>query len=283
MFRSDGSVLGALSVGWDTDVELGPLLRGALLTLTQMCAAALERGWVREERNGFLVALQRALLPPVPEVSGLDIAARYLPPNNTLGFGGDWYDLFEVGPTLFAVIVGDVCGHGIEAAAAMAQLRGSFNALTRIFVDSLGDLFDHVERWLPALPDFVATVAVHVVDTTTGTVRYVSAGHPPSTIMRTDGRALTLDEGRRPVLGMGGRRPDAGIARLEPGDALVADTDGLLERRDRSLDEGIADVAQVVRTARSGSAEVIADALEAAIDWSPVDDVAFTVVRRTPR
>ena len=281
MFRADGRVLGALSVGWDTDVEFRPLLRGALLTLAQMCAASIERGRMRDDRNGFLVALQRALLPPVPEVVGLDIAARYLPPNNTLGFGGDWYDLFAVGPTQVAVIVGDVCGHGIEAAAAMAQLRGSFNALARISVDSLGELFDQAEEWLPALPDFVATVAVHVLDTTTGVMRYVSAGHPPSLIVRADGSATLLEAGRRPVLGMGGRQPAVGIVQLERGDALVAYTDGLLERRGRTVDDGIAYVADVVAATGPAPAAVIADALEAAIAWSPVDDVAFTVVRRT--
>ncbi|MCU1360613.1 MAG: rsbU11, partial [Ilumatobacteraceae bacterium] len=281
LFRSDGTIMGALSAGWDTEVEFAPLLRSTLSTLSRMAAAALERGQAGDARKGFVLALQHALLPVLPQLTGLDVAARYLPANSELGFGGDWYDIFAVTPTLSAVIVGDVCGHGIQAAATMAQLRGSINALVRINTDSLERVFDQAEDWLIGEPDFIATVAVHLIDTTQDIIHTVYAGHPPSVIVHADGRSEVLEAGRRPLLGAGGRPPVVGTAQFECGAVLVAFTDGLVERRGQNIDEGTDRVSDVVAAAAGGTCEQIAVSLEEAIDWVPTDDVAFAIVQRT--
>ncbi len=279
LLRSDGSVLGAMSIGWADSVEFGPLIRSALSTVAQMTAGALERAQAGDARKGFVVALQHALLPKLPSLPGLDVAARYLPANNELGFGGDWYDVVAISPTQTAVIVGDVCGHGISAAATMAQLRGSINALTRQSVDALDGLFESAEQWMIGPSDFVATVAVHLIDETAGTVRYVSAGHPPSILVRPDGSTALLTDGRRPVLGMGGRPVSVGQVSFEPGSLLVAYTDGLVERRNRSFDDGVAGVASTVASMMTAKVEEIAGALEDLVTWSATDDVAIIVVR----
>jgi putative methionine-R-sulfoxide reductase with GAF domain len=281
LFRSDGSVMGALSIGWPTEVEFTQLLRAALATLAQISAAAIERGQVGEARHHFVIALQHALLPGLPQLSGLDTAARYLPANSELGFGGDWYDVISITPTVTAVVVGDVCGHGIDAAATMALLRGSINALVRLNVDSLESVFDQAESWLPGPADFVATVAVHLIDTATDTMSYVSAGHPPSIVIDRDGQFVLLESGRRRVLGAGGDTPTVGRAQFGPGSVLIAYTDGLVERRGETIDDGIDRVVQCVLAQSGRSCEQTAVALERSIHWVPTDDVAFAIVART--
>ena len=281
MFLADGTVLGALSAGWSTDTEFGVLLRSALLTMAQMAAASLERTRIGDLRAAFVVALQHALLPTLPSPTGVDVAARYLPADNDLGLGGDWYDVFTASPSRVGVIVGDVCGHGIQAAATMALLRGTLNALVRQNHTNLTDVFANAEAWLVAEPDFVATVAVHVVDTNTDTLHYLSAGHPPSVLVRPDGSYELLEAARRPVLGISGPKMPNGRVRFPPGAILVACTDGLLERRDRTLDEGLSTVASIATEHRRGTAEDIAAALEKSINISPSDDIAFVVLKRT--
>ena len=279
LIRSDGTILGSVSVGWSQEIEFNSLMRVALFTLAQMCAASLERSQVGDARKGFVTALQRALLPQLPDLADLEIAARYVPPTNDLGIGGDWYDVFEISPGSVAVIVGDVCGHGIEAAATMALLRGSINALTRLKVDSIVDVFDEAERWLNGKSDFVATVAVHLIDSAAHIVEYVSAGHPPAIIVRPDGQHELLERGRRPVLGVGGERPAVGRAEFPSGSLLVAYTDGVIERRGRPLDEGISRLIDVLVSSRHLDAEAIAAAVERSVDWSPLDDVAFAIIK----
>ena len=232
-------------------------------------------------RAAFVVALQHALLPKLPSPPGVDVAARYLPAENDLGLGGDWYDVFTASPARVGVIVGDVCGHGIQAAATMALLRGTLNALVRQNHTNLTDVFANAEAWLVAEPDFVATVAVHVVDTDNDTLHYLSAGHPPSVLVLPDGSCELLEAARRPVLGISGPTMPNGRLRFPAGAILVACTDGLLERRDRTLDEGLTTVARIATEHRRGTAEDIVAALEKSIDISPSDDIAFVVLKRT--
>jgi GAF domain-containing protein len=280
LFRSDGTVIGALSVGWSEETVFGPLLRAALLTLAQMCSAALERGQADDVRAGFVLALQHALLPAVPSIPGLDLATEYLPANDELGFGGDWYDIFALSPTRTAIVVGDVCGHGISAAATMAVLRGSLNALTRLNADSLATVFDAVEDTFLGSDQFVATVAIHVVDTSTNDLTSVSAGHPPSVIVLPDGRSSVVDGGRRPVLGMGGPIARVDRTSLPPGAVLVAYTDGLVERRGRTIDEGISNLIDVVALARDDTAADIGSAIAVSVSHARTDDVAYVVIKR---
>ena len=216
------------------------MVRSALTTVSEMCAQALDRSQVGDARTQFVRSLQYALLSSTGLRTGLDIAAEYIAANNALGFGGDWYDFIHISPTRTALVVGDICGHGIEAAARMTQIRGAINALVSLHSNQLGRLFDRAEQQLNlSTKDFVATLSVHVIDTDTNTISYVSAGHPPALLVDEFGAATFLEDGRRPVLGIGGPVPTTARVDFTPGSILVAYTDGLVEQR-RDLDHGAA-------------------------------------------
>ena len=190
LFRSDRSVAGAVGVGWSGPTVFTPIVRSVLTTVSEMCAQALDRSQVGDARTQFVRSLQYALLSSTGLRDGLDIAAEYIAANDALGFGGDWYDFIHLSPTRTALVVGDICGHGIEAAARMTQIRGSINALVSLHSNQLGRLFDRAEQQLNLRTnEFVATLSVHVIDTDTNTISYVSAGHPPALLVDESGRS----------------------------------------------------------------------------------------------
>ena len=148
LFRADRSVGGAIGVGWSEPVEFTPVVRSGLTTVSKMCAQALDRSQVGVARTQFVRSLQYALLSSTVLRDGLEIAAEYKRANIALGFGGDWYDFIHISPTRTGLVVGDICGHGIEAAARMTQIRGAINALVALHSNQLGRLFDRAEQQL---------------------------------------------------------------------------------------------------------------------------------------
>jgi len=277
--RADRTIAGALGLGWSTPVQFTPLVQSITTTVAEMCAQSLERSVVGDARAQFLHSLQDALLGSIPTIERLEVEARYLPANNQLGFGGDWYDIIAISPTRTAIIVGDVCGHGLDAAATMTQIRGAVNALVRLNSDYLDTLFDDVERALGRPDhDFIATASVHIVDTQNNEVLYIAAGHPPALLIDPSGKHTLLEDGRRPVLGIGGRRPVIGRAPFEPGALLINYTDGLIEHGRTTIDTGIAQLAASALSDREDSLSQIAGHLVAFAGLA-TDDVAFTLVR----
>ncbi len=282
LFRADRSVAGALGVGWSGPVVFTPILRSALTTVSEMSAQALDRSQVGDARTQFVRSLQYALLSSTPLRQGLDIAAEYIAANDALGFGGDWYDFIHISPTRTALVVGDVCGHGIEAAALMTQIRGAINALVTLYSNQLDVVFDRAEQQLNLTArEFVATLSVHVIDTETDTISYVSAGHPPALLVDESGHTALLEKGRRPVLGVGGAVPTTARTSFRPGSVLVAYTDGLVEHN-RNFDHGLRLLSEHVLAAHGGTAREISNALASAIPSYAPDDIAYTVICRDP-
>lgn len=280
LFRADRSVAGAIGVAWNGPMVFTPMLRSALTTVSEMCAQALDRSQIGDARTQFVRSLQYALLSSTPLRAGLDIAAEYIAANNALGFGGDWYDFIHLAPTRTALVVGDVCGHGIEAAARMTQIRGAINALVSLHPNQLDRAFDRAEQLLDlTTEEFVATLSVHIIDTATNTISYVSAGHPPALLIDDLGRANLLEGGRRPVLGLGGTLPKMARVDFTPGSILVAYTDGLVEQ-DRNLDQGIQRLRDHVLAARDGTAREISNGLANTLPVNASDDIAYTVICR---
>ncbi|MCU1426538.1 MAG: protein serine phosphatase with GAF(s) sensor(s) [Actinomycetia bacterium] len=281
--RGDGQAFGALSVAWRDETELDDLLLTRVEAVADLCSQTLERTRLSDAHAALVSTLQRELLPRVPAVAGLDIAWRYLPAAAELAFGGDWYEVIALDDARTAIIVGDATGHGIEAAARMAETRGVIDALVRLGTD-VADLFPQTTRLLAHLDEaFIATAAIAVVDSSRHELQYSTAGHPPPIICSPDGTVRFLEDAHLPVIGIHRETSRAPIEPFEPGSLLVLYTDGLVERRRESLDVGIGRLARAVREVGHApvSADAIADHILHALLSDEVlgDDVALIVAR----
>ena len=224
---------GALVVRMPASRELARADREWLTTLVSQGAQALDRAGRFETERGIAETMQRSVLPErLPATRGVKLAARYLPGTVGVDVGGDWYDAILLGDGRVGVVIGDVVGKGVRAAAMMGQLR---NAL-RAFAFEHTDPHDVVSR-LGMLVDGMmevpfATLAYLVVDPSTRVVTYVVAGHPPPLVRAADGTTTFLDGGRTLPIGVDPSPEfEAGVAQLEEGSTILLYTDGLVERR----------------------------------------------------
>ena len=185
------------------------------------------------------VALQSSLLPsPPPEVPGLELAARYV--TGTGNVGGDWYDVFTLPSGKVGVVVGDVAGSGLQAAIIMGRMRSALRA----YILETGDPADALSRMDRKIqyfePDAMATVLYGIYDPETGEFLVSSAGHPPPLLAVPGRPSNPLPVRPDPPIGTADAplRRSATVA-IPPGGLLVCYTDGLVERRDRAIDQGI--------------------------------------------
>jgi len=230
-------------------------------------------------------SLQRSLLTPPPKADGLDLAVRYRSALEQVQVGGDWYDAFVLPDGRLTVAVGDVTGHDLDAAAAMGQLRNLLRGISHT-------LRHFPSRVLAGLDDTVYGLGVGTFATVVladveregplgrRQVRWSNAGHPPPALIAPDGTVTLLST--RPELLIGVRpnapRTDHTIV-LEPGSSLVLYTDGLVERRGQSLDEGLAELAAALVGQQGSSADELCDHLLGAFGPTSEDDVVLAVVR----
>jgi serine phosphatase RsbU (regulator of sigma subunit) len=257
----------------------------ASLLAEQAAAAVATAQAFASERTTALI-LQRSLLPDeLPTVPGYELAGRYRPANSRAEVGGDWYDAFPLPSGALAVAVGDVAGHGVEAAALMGQLRTGLRAYALEDRDPatcmalLSQLFEAREESGPQ----VATACLGLIDPPTGMCRMASAGHLPSALRSPDGTVRFVDGSGAPLLGAGPTdRVDDDFVHLQPGSSLVLYTDGLVEDRSRSLDDGLSALAATLAKA-TGSAEDICNHLMAELVQChhQDDDVALLVILRS--
>ncbi|MFC5956019.1 PP2C family protein-serine/threonine phosphatase [Streptomyces pratens] len=236
----------------------------------------------RERRTAL--ALQEVMLRS-PDLAGhREIAVRYLPATRSLNVCGDWYDVVDLSDDRFTVAVGDVVGHGLEAAAVMGMLRSALSAAVRA-IDEPGKAMDVLSRYARTFEDALATTAAKaVVDTRHRRITYTSAGHPPPLLARPDGTVVLLDEATDPPLGvltdLGTPRPQATVP-YTPGDTLVLYTDGLIERRGEDIDAGLHRLADALGHHTSLGPDQLADTLLTRLGVADGgrDDVALIVVR----
>jgi hypothetical protein len=277
-----GAVIGTFAAGWSSETRIDESLRTLLDTVADLCALTLQRTRRSDAQVELVEALHNELLPVTPSVPALQIALRYVPANDEVGIGGDWYDVLRLDQDRTAIVVGDVVGHGVQAAARMTQVRSYVNSLVRLEVP-LRDLFPEAERLLlTGGMDYLATLCVHIIDSAEGTLTCLSAGHPPSVVSVGDEGVVVLPLSGQPPLGVGSTDHEPLVLSFGPTDVLLAFTDGLVERRGESLDDGIRRAGDALFRSRHADVEVIADAvLEASL--APTvrrDDVALAVVRR---
>jgi serine phosphatase RsbU (regulator of sigma subunit) len=238
----------------------------------QLGAARLARA---EEDDRLATALQRTLLlERLPEVPGLALAARYRPSASDV-VGGDWYDLVLLPSGRVSVVLGDVAGHGLTAAAVTAQLRHALRAHLLRDLGPAGALEALNELVARLLPDELATAVVAEVDPATGVVAVATAGHLPVLRVGTDGAEHLAPE-RGPALGL----VDAAGYRevrvtLAPADRLLLYSDGLLERRGASLEQGLAALRAAAVEVRDTDPETLVAAVLGALDPPDADDVTL--------
>ena len=227
------------------------------------------------------LTLQHAMLAPTELPPGF--AVRYEPAVTPLEIGGDWYDVLPVGDHRIGIIVGDCVGRGLSAAAVMGQLRSSARALLLTGAEP-ARLLEELDSVAELIPDaFCTTVFLAVLDTESGEFFYSCAGHLPA-VLATPQSAPTLISGARSVplvVQRKSSRPQSSVT-LPPGSTLMLYTDGLVERRDMSLDDGIARVSATVASGMNLTVDAVADAVlsEMAPPGGYDDDIAIVVYRR---
>ncbi|MGW9495113.1 PP2C family protein-serine/threonine phosphatase [Streptomyces prasinus] len=235
------------------------------------------------ERQVALV-LQEAMLPAPRQLGHHRAAVRYRPAVGALNVCGDWYDLVDlVGGDRIGVSVGDVVGHGLEAAGVMGQLRSALTAASLVAAGP-AEALDVVGRYAHVVDGAESATAVTTfVDFDRHTITYSSAGHPPPVLVHRDGRVEFLDRATDPPLDAlpdPDPRPQATTA-FTPGSTLVLYTDGLVERRREDIDTGLLRLAESLRRHRTQDPEPLADTvlLELLPPGGAVDDTALIVVR----
>jgi len=234
----EGRVLGVLHIGSLTPRIFTAEDRDLLQHAADRAALAIEHAELSERRR-LAEALQRRLLPQqISGLPGIEIASRYMPAGESLG--GDWYDAFPLAPGKIVLAVGDVVGHGLGAAATMAQLRTALRAYA-IDGHAPSDVVSRVNRLMWQLgPASMTTLAYLVIDPVAETVEVVTAGHPPPLVINPDGTAEYLPLSGGIALGASDiARFPSQVHPLPVGATVVLYTDGLVESRGVSIDHGL--------------------------------------------
>ena len=246
-------------------------------------AAALARARLHEAEHDALRRLQECLLPrELPTHPGLQLAVRYLPANTTADIGGDWYDVISLPGGRLAAVVGDVVGHGMEAAATMSSLRNVLRAFL-IEGDDAGQALARMHELSNRTGvGLTATLCCVIIDPDTGAGDWASAGHPPPLLVRPEGAAVYLEAGenQQPALGVGGRPSRRRQARRR----ARRDAAALHRRADRASDR--ADGVALLQRTRPTTASTWTPTATLDRRLAPArvrrDDVAVLALRRTP-
>ncbi|MEU3516165.1 SpoIIE family protein phosphatase [Streptomyces sp. NPDC006654] len=255
-------------------------------------AATSIHGTARTERqHTTTMTLQRSLLPhTLPEQSALDIATRYLPSVSQAGVGGDWFDVIPLSGTRVALVVGDVVGHGIRAAATMGRVRTAVRTLADVdlppdeLLSHLDDLVVHLSAeeadtdGAEAAGGVGTTCLYGVYDPVTRRLDIARAGHPPPAVV-TEGAVTFLDVPAGPPLGLGGLPFESFGTELPEGSVIALYTNGLLEPRDHDIDDALDKMfAALARPAQS--LDTVCDrVLTSMLTHRPDDDIALLVAR----
>ncbi len=223
-------------------------------------------------------ALQRGLLAAEPVTPpGLELAGRCLPAAGHV-IGGDWYDVIPLSASRTGLVVGDVMGHGPEAAAIMAQLRTAARALADLDL-APADLLQRLNRVTATLPRItLATCAYAIIDTDARTCTLAGAGHLPPILALPDGTTRVPELPPGQSLGIGVASYGQARIKLPPGAILALYTDGLVESRTRSFDQGILALRSVLAR-EHGNLEAICDALITSLAGRCEDDITVILAR----
>jgi GAF domain-containing protein/anti-sigma regulatory factor (Ser/Thr protein kinase) len=275
-------VIGLLTASWAEARPLSADERGFVTSLAGQAAQALERAGHFESEQTIAATLQRSVLPTtLPRVQGVQLASRYLPGTAELNVGGDWFDAIPMSDGRLGLVVGDVVGKGVHAAATMSQLR---NALRAFSLDRMkpSSTLARLNRLAEEVLDMAfATVVYAVVDPQTLVCRFTSAGHPPPLLAYPDGRVELLEGGRGLPLGTGSlAQYGQDVLDLPTGSVLLLYTDGLVERRGESIDIGLEQLRSAALAGPRDPEQLVEHVLEAMVgSGEREDDIAILAVR----
>ncbi len=250
------------------------------LAAAQLEARVGERTSQYRRQHAIADTMQQALLPrELPVVHGVETAANYVPAEAGSTAGGDWYDVIPLSAGRVGLAIGDVGGHGLDAASVMGQLRMAVRALA-LEGHRPGDVVARADRVLKVVaPDEIATMLYVEVDPDVGDAVMVSAGHPPP-IAVTGRGARYLEPLVGPPIGiLGVDRYEERTVRLEQAETLVLYTDGLTDRRDVSLEEAKERLLDAAGSDPEGSIQDLCGRLAALAPAPAADDVAILAMR----
>jgi PAS domain S-box-containing protein len=280
--------LGALAlVSTSPDRIPGPHDVEVVEDLARRAALVMDNVRLYQQEHTVADTLQRSLLPEIPQIAGIEAAAHYVSASAAADVGGDFYDLLQLPDGSIGIVVGDVVGHDVHAAAAMGHLRGLIRAcLWEADDPDPGALLGKVDRLVQGLQ--VASMATMVYaravppagDRRTWRLEVANAGHPPVLLRGPDGAVRLLDGATGLLVGVdASSRRTTRVVELPAGSTLLAYTDGLVERPGEDMDTGIGELAQRLAAAPGTAtpADLCAAAVSGVLDQR--DDVALLAVR----
>jgi hypothetical protein len=289
--KSRGRTLGALTLfSGPGRPAIGEQELAALGEIAGSAALALDNARLYRRQRDVASTFQRSLLTAPVEPDHMQVAVRYRPAAEAARVGGDWYDAFMQPDGSTVLVIGDVAGHDIEAAAVMAQLRPMLRAIAVVTQDSPARILEHLDAAARTLQlAAMATVLVARVEQTAQEreqgvtrMRWSNAGHPPPMVVDPAGAVHVLDGPRPgPLLGVlpDRTRTDTEVV-LDRGSTVLLYTDGLVERRTRPFAEGLAQLRASLAAHAALPLEELCDALLAELPSGPGDDdIAITAVR----
>ncbi|MBM7442447.1 SpoIIE family protein phosphatase [Streptomyces sp. HB132] len=258
-----------------------------LSDIARRAGLVMEAAELSEQQRHVAETMQRQLLTPLPQVDHLTMAARYRPAESAAEIGGDWYDSFLLSDGVLTMVIGDVVGHDLKAAAHMAEVRNMLRALAWDRTEPPSLIMRRLDEAMTHTSDApMATCVFARIEGPEGgpwQLRWVNAGHPPPLLVTADGRAWFLEAGHGPLLGLssalhlGLTWPDA-HADLPPRSTLLLYTDGLVESRTRDVEAGLDALRRHAAALADRDVEDFLDELLARINPSG-DDVALLVLR----
>ncbi|MEU0945659.1 SpoIIE family protein phosphatase [Streptomyces canus] len=277
---SRGTVLGGFFFGHPERGVFTERHERLVTGVAAQTAVALQNAQTYRQERDAAMELQRHLLPTLPRVEGIASTSRYLPAARDRGAGGDWVDLIPLPDGEVALVVGDVMGKGVKAAAVMGQIRTACRAYARLglapseVLEQLSVLVDDIA------PGCITTCVYAVLDTRLDRLRAAVAGHLPPVLRDPQGRVSFLDERAGPPLGVGRRRYPQQETPVPPGSRLLLYTDGLVERRGRPIDEGLRSLRDLV-AGPVGEIEADCDSwLDSLAGGQHDDDIAMLYLHR---
>jgi PAS domain S-box-containing protein len=250
--------------------------------LVSRAAIHIDNARLYTREHTTAVTLQRSLLPQaIPQVEGLQIAHRYQPASQTAEVGGDWFDVIPLKGGQVALVVGDVTGHSIHAAAIMGQLRTTAAALARLGHPP-EEIMGQLSRVVAGHDDETGATCLYAqYDPASRRCRLTSAGHLPPALRHPDGTVDFIDIPGRVMLGVGHSHYPATDTDLPPGSVLALYTDGLIEHPGQDISTGMSHLARTLAASPARSLDDLCDSVLASLGADARDDIALLLARTT--